>query len=895
VLAIAADNYSLQNELVADMDGDGDLDVVAIGNTGKLVWFENYSGSIVATPSLPPIAEDSGLTTEIIFRRQGDIATEQVFNFQVLGSSTFGTDYTVSGATSFTPTTGSITFLAGERTVTIVVTPVADGDFEGDELIRIRTAFYADIGLPEQDDNPTDAVITILRDEPQDFGDAPDTFHTSSGNNDASHGAGGPALGATRDAEADGQPTANADGDGSDDDGVTVGTIHVGQQDAIITVNVQNAPTGARLDAWFDFDGDGNFAGAWEQVAVNLAVVNGDNQIKIDVPSAIASGEVVARFRLSTHGGISYLGHAIDGEVEDYMVTISPTASSEGIFSERPPISTAATSAQDVVMADLDGDGDLDVIAADGNSLDWYENLGSEQFAAHEIALSGSRSVKVVDLDRDGDLDLIAGIGGFIWYENDGNQAFAARTTNLGNVPPIEEFHTTDLDGDGDLDIVGCSGQSFSSGQVFWLKNDGSQNFSAMIPIASTSSAISVALGDVNGDGFIDIVTGMTSPPSSGFPKITCLLNDGFGNFTQGFTSFTVPNIASLYVTDLDGDGDRDILFSFTSFNFGWLENLGVGVFSSNYTTAMIDSTTAFSSVVPADMDGDGDMDILATAATTHKAYWYRKDGAVDPSFTRIEIGTTGRSPWSIFPGDLDGDGDMDVVTASRSDHRIEWFENIPANAGDFDGDGDVDGRDMLAWQRGQTPSPLSSSDLADWRVTYGYIAPVPAVAGDFDGDGDVDGRDFLTWQRSISVGLLSDWQNNYDTSSPAPVSGLTTNDFSSSIATLSSEDPLLEVSAETYQHALRLKNQSFFLNSLSMQEINGKLDAALEESVDSIMAHDLSFLRTPPSGYEYRGYKDSLFTTTESYEFLTEDVEGGSDEAAFEEAFAALLGDAIL
>ena len=99
-----------------------------------------------------------------------------------------------------------------------------------------------------------------------DFGDAPDPYPTTLADDGARHEVIGPTLGALRDEDADGQPTADANGDGADEDGVTFGSIRVGQLDASVTVNVQNAPAGAKLDAWIDFNGDGSWGGPGEQI-----------------------------------------------------------------------------------------------------------------------------------------------------------------------------------------------------------------------------------------------------------------------------------------------------------------------------------------------------------------------------------------------------------------------------------------------------------------------------------------------------------------------------------------------------------------------------------------------------------------------------------------------------
>src|SRR5262249_29855932 len=96
---------------------------------------------------------------------------------------------------------------------------------------------------------------------------------------------------------------------------------------AALRVNVQNAPSGAKLDAWIDWNHDGDWNDAGEQIAVSRAVVNGDNVFTIPVPAAAsvsASTQTFARFRLSPAGGLATTGLANDGEVEDYAVTLLP-------------------------------------------------------------------------------------------------------------------------------------------------------------------------------------------------------------------------------------------------------------------------------------------------------------------------------------------------------------------------------------------------------------------------------------------------------------------------------------------------------------------------------------------------------------------------------------------
>ena len=149
------------------------------------------------------------------------------------------------------------------------------------------------------------------------------SYPTILADNGARHTATGPTLGTARDTESNGQPTANADGDDNngvpdDEDGVTIPALTQGQT-AALTVNASAA---AKLDAWIDWNRDGDWADADEQVATNLSVSAGNNTLNVPVPAGASPGTTYARFRLSTAGGLTRTGAAADGEVEDYKVTI---------------------------------------------------------------------------------------------------------------------------------------------------------------------------------------------------------------------------------------------------------------------------------------------------------------------------------------------------------------------------------------------------------------------------------------------------------------------------------------------------------------------------------------------------------------------------------------------
>ncbi|MDX1545470.1 MAG: GEVED domain-containing protein, partial [Rhodothermales bacterium] len=175
-------------------------------------------------------------------------------------------------------------------------------------------------------DNGTDtAVINVVGD----FGDAPDpTYPTLLASDGARHaGAGGPRLGALVDGETDGQPDATATGDdtdGTDDeDGVTFTTPLIAGETATVDVDVQSAP--GVLSVWIDFNGDGDWDDAGEQVYDDQAVAVGNNSLPVAVPASATPGGTFARFRVCSAAATcdTTTGQAPDGEVEDYAAEIA--------------------------------------------------------------------------------------------------------------------------------------------------------------------------------------------------------------------------------------------------------------------------------------------------------------------------------------------------------------------------------------------------------------------------------------------------------------------------------------------------------------------------------------------------------------------------------------------
>ena len=317
-------------------------------------------------------------------------------------------------------------------------------------------------------------------------------------------------------------------------------------------------------------------------------------------------------------------------------------------------ISDSAHEARSIFAADVDGDGDMDVLSGHYN-IAWYENDGSESFTPHTISTSAASSVYAIDLDDDGDMDVVGSSAGSVgWYENDGSGSFA--THKICNHYYHREFRSVyalDVDGDGDMDVVTASYSP--NDKIMWYENDGSQYFNHHIIADSVIGARSVSAADIDGDGDMDVL--------SGHNNIVWYEYDGL----ESFNTHTVATsgVSSVYAVDVDGDGDIDVVGS-SAGSVGWYENDGF----ESFTTRTV-STSGASSVYAVDLDGDGDMDVLGSSAGS--VSWYENGGS--ENFTTHIITTAADDAQSVYTADVDGDGDLDVLSAALGDSKISWYE----------------------------------------------------------------------------------------------------------------------------------------------------------------------------------------------------------------------------
>jgi hypothetical protein len=440
--------------------------------------------------------------------------------------------------------------------------------------------------------------------------------------------------------------------------------IQVGELAVPISIAVSQVFQSETLDCWIDWNGDGTFGGASEHVAVQVPVVAGDNTLKVDVPAFAQSGSITVRFRLNS----SELDNA---GVQIYQFTLLPPNRSSGQFGPAIPIDTT-NAVQFTSTADLDRDGDLDILSAtfDGTgTIAWYENNGNQNFTQHVITTSAydATSVIAADINGDGYLDVVvASLGDNLieWFENNGHQQFAQHIITTSALLASSLF-VADIDGDGDPDIVAASK---GDNQISWYENLGSQGFTKHVVTTAVSAPCSVFAADMNGDGKLDIVAASFSNNS-----ISWYQNDGNQHFTKQTITTTAGGVRGMFVADLNGDGYQDVIASCLYDNtITWYQNDGHG----GFTRHLISSTALNpSAVYAADLDGDGDLDVVAGSRGDETIAWYENTG--DMHFTQHIITTTNIQSRGVIVADVNGDGNLDVISASKYGNRLAWFENL--------------------------------------------------------------------------------------------------------------------------------------------------------------------------------------------------------------------------
>lgn len=340
-----------------------------------------------------------------------------------------------------------------------------------------------------------------------------------------------------------------------------------------------------------------------------------------------------------------------------------------------------------IYCSDVDGDGDNDILACyrTNNQVVLWQNTGNENGRWNKHVISNEITDPLYiysdDLDNNGVHEVLVTSSltnqlSSITYNSDMEVWETVIVSK--NISGGHGIKTGDIDNDGLIDIVATG---VASGTIVWWKNNSDKPYTwkANTITSDLPACQTVFVIDLNNDGNLDIVGS-----SSQTNDILAFINNG--DETPAFQKirvtegFALPHWVSC--ADIDGDGDNDIFASaYVGSRISWFEN--TGNFNDLWPAHKIGTGFLHTlTVESADFDLDGDIDVVGTAEGNGELSVWENSGNSPVEWTKHKVSTTVIGAWPVSCADLDNDGDIDIVAAgdlsngNALEPPIAWWEN---------------------------------------------------------------------------------------------------------------------------------------------------------------------------------------------------------------------------
>ena len=443
-----------------------------------------------------------------------------------------------------------------------------------------------------------------------------------------------------------------------------------------------------------DFTGDGkpdvvtaNYGGS----SISILRHNGltGNAAGFLPPVNFSTGNHAEKIAAAHVDGDQILDVVVGGQVgSGFDATLAVMINTgNGVFAAPVPYDAAPGARFDstaVALADLDNDGDVDLIgggdydsgSVDNGAVTIRRNNGNGIFGSAEIIMFANfvpmpRELTTGRINSDGFVDIVAAVPsgripeGFVTVNSNGSGGFNTPVYYEASQQTFD-VAIVDLDNDGDGDVITLANSS-AAVTVHENLGDGSFPVLTRYEVASLSDAVESA--DIDNDGDIDIVVNGEFDVASNDPLLKILKNNGNGTFAPAIDYTPSRNFADMKLRDINGDGFVDLVFApdgnYPPYHFGTALNNGNGTFAPTVVTNVF--SCGEGTIDAADLDHDGDLDIVLTEEETCQGgeahiFVFRNDG--NQNFVRMpDINLPGRLPHGLALAEVTGDSNIDIIT----------------------------------------------------------------------------------------------------------------------------------------------------------------------------------------------------------------------------------------